>query len=464
MENETHPHPASFRDPSGSIFLHAGELFRKINRCYRDEFDAFLRSGLYERLVRDNLIVSHREVSSSPQDDPEIYRIIQPEGLPFISYPYEWCFSQLKDAALLTLRIQKTALEYGLTLKDASAYNVQYRRGRPVFIDTLSFERYREGSPWVAYRQFCQHFLAPLALMSQSDARLNQLARVYLDGIPLDLTSSLLPRKTFVRLPLALHIHFHARMQNKFSRSLAASPKEKRISKARLQALIDSLEALVLSLKWKTSVTEWSEYPREMNYSPDAWETKISTVGAHLKEIEPSLIWDLGANTGVFSRLAAVKKVPVVAIDGDAAATEKNYLNCREKGEEFILPLIADLVNPSPGIGWLNEERTSLIRRGPADCILALALFHHLAIVHNLPFGKIADFLAAICRRWLIIEFVPQNDSWVRSLLSTRKNMFPDYSRDNFEKNFLPRFRIITSRCLPDSERILYFFEKREPC
>jgi hypothetical protein len=201
---------ASFRDPSGFLFTRQGVLYRQVNQEYRTHYDLLMSSGLYTRLVGMGLLIPHDEVAEQPQESEVAYRVIRPEPLEFVSYPYEWSFSQLKDAALATLAIQKQSLEAGMVLKDASMYNIQFFHGKPVLIDTLSFETYREGDPWVAYRQFCQHFLAPLALMAHTDVRLSQLLRVYIDGIPLDLAARLLPRRTRYGLGLATHIHLHA--------------------------------------------------------------------------------------------------------------------------------------------------------------------------------------------------------------------------------------------------------------
>src|SRR6185503_16964008 len=191
---------ASFRDPSGFLFSRGGVLYRQVNRKYEQEYARLMESGLYEKLVKAGLLIPHLEVDEAPAESEVTrafaYKIIQPERAPFISYPYEWSFGQLKDAALATLSIQRRALKVGMSLKDASAYNIQFVRGKPTLIDTLSFEIYKEGQPWVAYRQSCQHFLAPLALMALKDVRLNQLLRVYIDGVPLDLASGLLPAKT----------------------------------------------------------------------------------------------------------------------------------------------------------------------------------------------------------------------------------------------------------------------------
>ena len=175
---------SSFRDPSGFLFVEDGSLYRQVNQVYRENYDHLIESGLYDALVSKGLLIPHKEASSDLARTDDAYKVLKPQPVPFISYPYEWCFSQLKDAALLTLQVQKTAIDFGATLKDASAYNVQFVGPKPVLIDTLSFEKYTEGQAWVPYRQFCQHFLAPLALMSCTDVRLSQLSRTYIDGVP----------------------------------------------------------------------------------------------------------------------------------------------------------------------------------------------------------------------------------------------------------------------------------------
>ena len=208
---------SSFRDPDGFLFAAGNILYRQVNLAYRNHYDRLMGSGLFQELGKKDLLISHTETDMARKFSHDAYKIIRPEVVPFISYPYEWCFDQLKDAALATLQIQKCALDFGMTLKDASAYNIQFFHGKPKLIDTLSFEIYKEGSPWIAYRQFCQHFLAPLALMSYRDVRLSQLMRIYIDGIPLDLASSLLPFRAFLRPSLWAHIRLHAGMQRRFA-------------------------------------------------------------------------------------------------------------------------------------------------------------------------------------------------------------------------------------------------------
>jgi len=452
--------PASFRDPSGFLFQQEGVIYRQVNLVYKDDYDHLMTSGLYQSLVDGNFLIPHEEAGIEAPVPELAYRVIKPEALPFISYPYEWCFSQLKDAALTTLKIQKTALDFGMSLKDCSAYNIQFRNGRPIFIDTLSFEKYREGQPWVAYRQFCQHFLAPLAVMSCKDVRLNQLLRVYIDGMPLDLASSLLPIGTRFKFSLLSHIHLHARSQSHFA-DRTVNVKSRRLSRIGLLGIIASLESAIRKLKWQPAGTEWADYYQDTNYSPQAFEHKKSIVAGFLDRVRPSTVWDLGANVGTFSRLAADRGILTISFDIDPAAVEKNYLDCVARVDTSILPLVADLTNPSPGTGWENKERMSLKERGPADAVLALALVHHLAISNNVPLSRIAGFLSDICR-WLIIEFVPKDDSQVQRLLATREDIFPDYTRQAFEQEFGCHFTVEDSADIRESQRTLYLMRRAQ--
>jgi ribosomal protein L11 methylase PrmA len=448
------PLPGSFRDPSGFLFRRDGVLFRAVTGRYQKEYDQLMSSGLYAALVKEERLVAHEEVLGILPDRTDIYKTLKPEPVPFISYPYEWCFSQLKDAARLTLAIQQRALEFGMALKDASAYNIQFHNGKPVLIDTLSFEAYREGEPWVAYRQFCQHFLAPLALMAHADVRLSQLLRIYIDGIPLDLASRLLPGSTKLSPTLGTHIHLHAKSQEHYA-DKAAKPTGRKLGRMAFLGILSSLESAVKGLNWKAAGTEWAEYYDETNYSDGALAEKERLVGDYIARAAPKTVWDLGANTGRFSRIASHQGILTIASDIDPAAVERDYLECRERGEAHLLPLVLDLSNPSPGIGWANRERMSFLERGPADAVLALALIHHLAIGNNLPLGRIARFCADIGRD-LIIEFVPKSDSQVKRLLATREDIFPDYTREGFEQAFAECFETLDWSAIQGSERTLY--------
>ena len=455
------PLGASFRDPSGFVFERDGALFRRIHCRYASEYDQLMSSGLYAELVDRELLIPHEEMTPPSIEDGEPYTTLRPERIAFISHPYEWCFSQLKDAARTTLRIQRMALRFGMTLKDASAYNVQFQRGKPVFIDTLSFAPYREGAPWVAYRQFCQHFLAPLALMAYRDVRLGQLLKVHLDGIPLDLARSLLPARAWLSLQLLLHIGVHARYQTRYASDTTATSRARPLSAKALDHLLTGLDSAVAALDWTPEGTEWADYYSGDSYSTDASDHKVELVTRSLAHIDPSSVWDLGANTGVMSRRASARGVPTLAFDIDPACVERNYRAVRAEREENLLPLLLDLANPSPALGWAHRERASLVDRRGADAVLALALVHHLAISNNVPLEQIASFLARIAPT-LVIEWVPKQDPKVQQLLATREDVFDRYSQAGFEAAFAPQFAILEQTPIRGSERSLYLMQRRE--
>jgi SAM-dependent methyltransferase len=458
--------PASFRDPSGVVFSRNGDIFRQINLVCKEDYDLLMSCGLYKTLTKKNLLIPHREVSEAPLMAEGCYKVIQPDKVDFISYPYEWSFSQLKDAALATLAIQKEALNAGMILKDASAYNIQFHQGTPLLIDTLSFTKYVEGSPWVAYRQFCQHFLAPLALMSKTDGRLSKLQIDYIDGIPLDLCSRLLPFSTRLNLGLYLHIHLHASAQNRHANSDEASQPQKpaqqvRITKNSLLGLIDNLAATINKLSTKITGKEWADYYSETNYSDSAFESKKRIVSELIQALNPKRVLDLGANTGVFSREAA--KQPdclVISTDIDPEAVEINYSQVKKDGLKNILPLVIDLTNPSPAIGWDNQERESFYSRGRADVVLALALIHHLAIANNVPLESVAGTMAALGDH-LILEFVPKEDSQVKRLLQSRDDIFDHYTLEGTLQAFEHYFDLEENIPIPGTKRTLLLLKRK---
>lgn len=418
-----------------------------------------MSSGLYRKLVDKNLLVPHEEADLKLARTKDAYRVLLPEQIPFISYPYEWSFGQLKSAALATMRIQKLALKHGMSLKDASAYNIQFLKGKPVFIDTLSFEPADMKKPWVAYRQFCQHFLAPLALMALTDIRLGQLLKIYIDGVPLDLASRLLPKKTRLNFALLSHIHLHAKSQKSHSDSKEKKT-DKAISELGYRGLMDSLIKSVKKLTWEPKGTEWAEYYTDTNYTESGFDHKKEIITGFLKSVKPEKVWDLGANLGEFSRLASDMEIPTVSFDIDESAVEKNYQAVRKNKETHILPLLLDLTNPSPGVGWQNDERFSFASRGPADMVFALALIHHLAISNNLPLEKVASYFSSLCMH-LVIEFVPKEDSQVQRLLLNREDIFPNYTRKDFEAAFKKFFTIKKSEPVRDSSRTLYLMSSK---
>ena len=453
----------SFRDPSGFAFVADGIVYRQVNESYRANFDQLMDSGLYDNLVDRELLIPHSESCLLSQEDAHKYKILKPEQIPFISYPYEWSFSQLKDAALATLDIQRGSLQHGMILKDASAYNIQFSRGKPLLIDTLSFETYQDGQAWTAYRQFCQHFLAPLLLMSRKDIRLGQLLRVYIDGIPLDLAKSLLPSRTWFNLGVVMHLHLHARAQQRYAhKPPRAEPSQRaRLGKQALLNICDSLRSTVRGLAWDHDRTSWARYYEGDSYLEEGFDDKHQSVAEYLMIVKPECVWDLGANIGVFGRIASDQGAFTVSIDSDPGAVEANYLQSKRLKETNLHPLLIDLTNPSAAQGWANGERDSLSKRSKADCVLALALIHHLAIGNNVPLRNIAQYLASL-GEWLIIEFVPKSDSKVKLLLASRKDIFAEYTQPAFENAFREIYDIVRSKRIHSSDRRLYLLRRKQ--
>ncbi len=460
---------ASFRDPSGAIFTHQGKLYRTVNARYQDHYDQ-LMDGLYQELVDEGLLIAHKEVSATDGLPQTAYKVIQPTVVPFISYPYEWSFSQLQDAALLTLKIQRIAMKHGMSLKDASAYNVQFLNGQPIFIDTLSFEAYK-NVPWVAYKQFCQHFLAPLALMCHTDLRLQDLLQTNIDGIPLDLASTLLPTKTKLQPGLLMHIHLHGRSQVSHASDGAVAaqgqaPKTTAaMSSQALLGLIGSLEGAVTKLKPKGQQTEWaSYYVNNNNYVDAAMKHKQELVRGYVQKLKAKTALDVGANTGLFSMIAADEGAFTLAMDIDPLATEGLYRHLNREGDvrqERILPLVVDITQPSPALGWNNQERTSILDRTSVDVVLALAVVHHLAIPNNIPLDMIAQVFARMSKKGLVVEFIPKEDSQVKILLATREDIFNNYTKEGFEAAFNRYFKIKQVEPIKKSKRFLYLMEKK---
>jgi hypothetical protein len=457
---------SSYRDPAGFVFMHGGNTYRQINKRAEADFTHLHTSGLYEALIKEGLLVSHTEVAlKNLPADPERFKVIRPAPIPFISYPYEWSYGQLKDAALLTLRVQELALKHNMILKDASAYNVQFVGKRPIFIDTLSFAIHTEGEGWEGYKQFCEQFLAPLAIAHFTQELSLQMLQTYLEGVPLSFAVQLLPKRARFQKGLLPHLYLHARAQARAqgSGTEAARVSRRKVSMFALNGLMASLNAAVKALRPPKTKTEWGEYYDFTNYSDKAFKDKARLVEGYLKDIKTPLkmVWDIGANNGAFSELAAKQGAYTIAWDIDPKAVMANYQNQTDtEVSAHMLPLVGDIARPSPAIGWALDERSSLFQRGPADVVLALALIHHLAIGRNVPLDKIATMLQKLGKH-IIIEFVPKEDSKVQHLLSSRTDIFPHYTPEDFEAAMAAHFKLIKKTKINHSERTLYLYSSR---
>ena len=456
---------ASFRDPCGFVYDDGSHIYRTVTQTYAKEWDKFQDNGFLTTLFDRGLLPFEKITEEIPielNSCSENIAILKVRRLPFISYPYEWAFSQLKEAALLTLDMHEAALEKGFILKDASAYNIQFFEGKPVFIDHLSFEIWKEGQPWQAYGQFCQHFLAPLALMAKKDIRLGRLSQNYIDGIPLDLTSSLLPGMTKFSLGLAMHIHLHATMRQRYAdtRKSAEKAKNEHITIKKMLDIAHSLRDTVNNLELSKKTTEWGEYYSDTNYSEEARIHKEKIVTEIASKYPGHMAIDLGANTGIFSRLLSPYFDIVISPDGDHSAVEIHWTKERVPN---ILPLLIDFSSPSAYIGFGNIERQSFTNRCNANFITVLALCHHLRFTFGIPFKQQIEWFKnlLIDQGILLIEFIPKNDSQVQRLLAARDDIFDDYNEDNFlricEKLNLT---IINQFKINESHRSIYVLKK----
>ncbi|SDF13815.1 hypothetical protein SAMN05421855_10686 [Ulvibacter litoralis] len=451
-------HEASFRDPSGYIFHDNGILRRVIHPIYFPQYSKLKESGFFKTLISKGLLISHEETSASEEKI-----IITPEKIPFITNPYEWSFDQFKHAALHTLKIQKFALSKGFILKDASAYNVTFHKGAPIFIDTLSFDFYEENTPWRAYKQFITHFFGPLVLVKYHGTEVFKMLQTHIDGIPVSLIASMLPSKTKLSSTLYTNIHLLAKMESKHSEDYKAETKVAKLSLKAQNNIIDSLYDYIKNLTLKED-SEWGNYYTKTNYEAAAFEAKKALIKEWISPLKPQKLIDVGGNDGTFAR-AILDQVPqVIVTDIDNKAVGLNYLQSRKNKETNMLPFVCDVLQPAPGIGFNNTERTSLIERlheFEPDVTMALALIHHITLSGNVPFEKSAAFFAKFSNQ-LIIEFPTREDSWVESLLVRKRefiNHFDFYNEVNFEAGYKKYFSLEKKSIISGTKRILYLFK-----
>lgn len=457
MSSTARPSASSYRDPSGFIFTKDGQLYRQVNQSFKEHFDHFIASGCYDRLVKEGLLVSHREINENLTGSGNWYKTLQPETVPYISYSYEWPFDMLKDAALLTLRLAKEAISCGLVLKDATPFNVQWKGSRPVFIDTLSFEKYDASQPWIAYRQFCECFLSPLLLMHYNKQPLQSLQLAYPDGIPLAVTRSLLPWKSKWSFFTYLHIHLHAKVAG---RNTTANGRNVVFSEKKMGQLLSSLESLVRSLKWKGKATTWGDYYTEAAQREDYLQQKEQLIRSWINEVPGlSSALDIGGNEGAFSKILAGNNIRTITADFDHTAINNLYNSLKATDTQSIQPLLLDIVSPSPAIGFNNTERPSFIERTKVDMVLALALVHHLCIGKNASFEMVARFFYSLTD-YLLIEFVPKDDEKVRYMLSQKKDIYDLYTEEEFTRVFAGFFSILKKQKTGNTNRVLYLMKK----
>jgi len=433
------------------------QYYRQVNQLYAGDYDLLLSSGLYHELSGKNMLVSHEDVSGSVPGTPGYYRTLLPRQLPFISYPYEWSPSQLRDAGLLTLRITRMAMEKGMILKDATPFNVQFVEGRPLFIDTLSFKAYDGAGPWIAYRQFCECFLFPLYLHHYLGTGTHRLLGAWPEGIPAIQAARMLPGRSRLNAGAWMHLF----LQTKIRTDKLPGGRRPAFSAVHLQRLLTHLESILQKLSTDNfSDKGWSGYYEDTILSQAYLAGKERCFLELIDQLPMASALDLGANDGYFTRLMAHKKVRIMAVDADWQCMETLYRSLPGLPSRDILPLCLDIADPTPPGGFAGTERKSFTARAKADLVMALALIHHLTLSRNIPLPALAAYFAQLADQYLIIEFVPLTDEKAQALIRNKDSYHSDYNIENFESSFSGYFRIERKMQIEQTGRILYRMRK----
>jgi len=453
--------PGSFRDRTARVFYHDGHIFRGLSATALKEWQALSATGLYLRFAENGAIVTtrQREIGSLPfrLDEPWA-AVLEHERLPFVSYPYEWSFEMLRDAALLQLDLVLAGLDEGIGLKDASAYNVQWKGATPVFVDIGSFYKRAEGEPWVGYRQFCQMFLYPLLLQAYRDVPFQAWMRGNIDGMDAEVCLNLLSARDYFRGGVLAHVYLQAKAQkayNSTTRDVRAELNKAGFDTRIIKTNAEGLRKLVASLEWKPKQSTWSDYLKCGHYEAADAEQKRQFVRDVVATRPWNMTWDIGCNVGVFSRIAAERSASVVAMDADHLAVDKLYRALKAEHVPNILPLVVNVTDPSPNLGWRNLERKRINERGRPDLVLALALIHHVVIGGNIPLAEFVQWLRDLGGE-LVIEFVTRQDPMVATLLRNKDDHYSDYTEESFERELSARFKIARRQPLGSGTRIMY--------
>lgn len=463
MKERLQAEPGSFRDRSARIYYRGDTVLRYLDGEAAENWRRLRATRFFERFSADGRIIGTEELAWPPSDDPTGHGgwslALQHNKVPFVSYPFEWSFGMLRDAALLHLDVLAAALNEDMILKDGSAYNVQWIGPRPVFIDTASFVPLQPGEPWAGYRQFCKLFLYPLMLQAYRGINFRSWLRGTVEGIePADM-AGLFSLRDFLRPGVLKHVLLHAKLEagcEAQQHDVRQQLRDAGFGKELIVANVAKLQKLITGLRWKPASSMWSDYATQHSYTNVDFATKTDFVRRAAATQRWRLVWDLGGNVGNFSRIAAKQADYAILIDGDALAIDTAYRALRDEGRENILPLCVNLSDPSPGLGWRGRERKPLWDRGRPDLVLALALIHHLVISANIPLRDLLDWLADLGAA-LVIEFVSRDDEMVQTLLRNKQDQYWDYGAEVFERELEARFTVRSRQTLRGGLRTIYF-------
>lgn len=458
--------PGSFRDPASTVLRDGDRVLRGLGAEATAAFEATGATTAYREAVAAGRIVGTRRLD--PGEVPaelagRFEAVLEHEAIPFISYPYEWSFSMLQDAGALHLELLLASLEEGITMKDGYSFNLQFRGAEPTFIDVGSFEPVRPG-PWIGYRQYCQTFLYPLMLEAHLGVPFQRTLLGHLDGIPPQEMAKLLRGTKKYRKGVFRNVTVQAAADRRFDRGgrqtqedLAASGFGAELNKALTKKLLRTTTAL----RSERSESAWVAYRNTCSYSDADREAKERFIREVVADRRPQTAWDLGANDGVYARIVAERSEQVLAVDYDDVTVDAMYRSFKADGVRNILPLVMNLVDPSPARGWRNGERRAFTERGRPDLVLALALIHHLALAANVPLPQIVEWFAEIGGT-LVVEFVEPGDPMADRLLGNKAaGLFPDYRIEEFERLLGERYQVTSHLRLPSGGRTLYVAEPR---
>ena len=454
----------SFRDPAGTIFYLDDRIFRRINKIGLDRVIFLEKEKILDESIKKNYLIQTKILNDDEKNKLNLNLsdfILEHKKIPYISYPYEWSFSQLKTAAIFHLDFNLFLLDLGATLIDASAFNIQFIGSKPVFIDALSIEKYVQGEPWKGHKQFCENFLNPLILKSKKGIKFNNWFKGNLEGIETDDLDKLLSIFDKFSYNIFIHVYLLNKLDQKFKSNKSLKPinKKKFISKKSLILILKQLKKFIANLEDHKSISTWDDYSKNNSYSELEENKKKEVVERFIKKNNFNLVADLGCNDGEYSELSLKNgSKSIIGFDFDINAIDKAYKKALNKNLNF-LPLYFDASNPSGNIGWDEKERKSFKNRAKFDAILALAFEHHLAIAKNIPLHQVIDWLVSLAPTGLI-EFVPKNDLTVIKMLELKGDIFPDYTIQNFENKLSIKTEILSKTQVSDTGRTIYEYKR----
>ncbi len=458
-----HCEAGSYRDRNGRVFYAAGSVYRVLSARALGDWESLAVTRFFRDACQAGGIVATERVATADQPAAlpagDWAAVLKHGLIPFVSYPYEWSFGMLQDAALLQLELLAAALDEDFGLKDGSAYNIQWHGARPVFIDVPSFERLAAGEPWAGYRQFCQTMLFPLMLHAYKNVAFHPWLRGCLDGIEPEQCRNLMSWRDVLRRGVLTHVVLQSKLQSRYAasdRNVKAELRSAGFHKSLIEANVRGLIKTVRGLTWRQAASVWSEYATSHSYGDADQKTKQEFVSGVVRERRRKLVWDIGCNVGTYSRIAAENSDYVLAMDGDHLAVERLYQSLKAERCETILPLVANLVDASPNQGWRGAERKGLAERGRPELTLCLALIHHIVIGANVPLHEFVEWLAGLGGD-LVIEFVTKDDAMVQTLLRNKRDDYSDYSREFFEQCLTQFFQIERRETISTGARTLYY-------